>query len=457
MDPFSVTVGAVGLLDFANKVTNGLIDRYQAFSSAPRQMLEIADQITLCAGLVDVFAKSVDGTGKQDFPRKFKADAAGLITQCYSILKEIEKMIPHGSQKPGYTERLKYAFSDEKKIKQQQEKLKQVQHMLMFMTTCWMYQLPNQPKEPQVSSSAGQIPFGSFSGFMQQLPLEINIKDPNASSAQSMGYEATLTLKPIEPPTGCQGKEQELKQSRERMDGRKLRGSSRSRETNKALSMYEKQALENMRRSSYFSAKLLKPPFTVQRTSFNLDPPNRDRSERDRKEEHSEQKRTEFAMRGSEDEMPNSLMTKEQAAKGVENILSEWFDDDSELSDMETYHTPSQSPDESRPGRKGSSPNTRHIIMVEPAPSTSPTPRKLDPSPSGGLSSSDTRPSPKIGRRRSWDWQCDGCQKTLFYSDLRYKCRDCDNFDFCPHCYDDIWHRHPKSSFRAKQELVDKF
>jgi hypothetical protein len=84
MDPFSVTVGAVGLLDFANKVTNGLIDRYQAFSSAPRQMLEIADQITLCAGLVDVFAKSVDGTGKQDFPRKFKADAAGLITQVSS-------------------------------------------------------------------------------------------------------------------------------------------------------------------------------------------------------------------------------------------------------------------------------------------------------------------------------------------------------------------------------------
>jgi hypothetical protein len=44
-------------------------------------MLEIADQITLCAGLVDVFAKSVDGTGKQDFPRKFKDDATALITQ----------------------------------------------------------------------------------------------------------------------------------------------------------------------------------------------------------------------------------------------------------------------------------------------------------------------------------------------------------------------------------------
>lgn len=81
MDPFSVTVGAVGLLDVANKVTSALIDRYQAFSSAPRQMLEIADQITLCAGLVDVFAKSVDGTGKQDFPRKFQDDASGLITQ----------------------------------------------------------------------------------------------------------------------------------------------------------------------------------------------------------------------------------------------------------------------------------------------------------------------------------------------------------------------------------------
>jgi hypothetical protein len=86
MDPFSITVGAVGLLDVANKVTSALIDRYQAYSSAPKQMIEIADQITLCAGMVDVFAKSVDGTGRQDFPRRFQNDATSLITQ---VSKEV--------------------------------------------------------------------------------------------------------------------------------------------------------------------------------------------------------------------------------------------------------------------------------------------------------------------------------------------------------------------------------
>ena len=46
-------------------------------------MQEIADQITLCAGLVDVFAKSVDGSGVgvREFPEKFIGDAMGLVGQ----------------------------------------------------------------------------------------------------------------------------------------------------------------------------------------------------------------------------------------------------------------------------------------------------------------------------------------------------------------------------------------
>jgi hypothetical protein len=104
MDPFSITVGAVGLLDVANKVAGALIDRYQAYSSAPKQMIEIADQITLCAGMIEVFAKSVEGTGKQAFPRKFQESATSLITQvsdeeCRSIAKICHKCdIPSASR-----------------------------------------------------------------------------------------------------------------------------------------------------------------------------------------------------------------------------------------------------------------------------------------------------------------------------------------------------------------------
>ncbi|PVH75275.1 hypothetical protein DL98DRAFT_518692 [Cadophora sp. DSE1049] len=80
MDPFSIVVGAVALTETANKLAGTLTDRYQAFRSAPKQMIEIAGQITLCAGLVDVFAKSVDGA-RQSFPRKFEQDAAALVMQ----------------------------------------------------------------------------------------------------------------------------------------------------------------------------------------------------------------------------------------------------------------------------------------------------------------------------------------------------------------------------------------
>ncbi len=84
MDPFSIVVGAVALSETANKLAGALTDRYKAFSSAPRQMVEIAGQISLCAGLVDVFAKSVDGSG-QTFPRRFEEDAASLVRQVRKI------------------------------------------------------------------------------------------------------------------------------------------------------------------------------------------------------------------------------------------------------------------------------------------------------------------------------------------------------------------------------------
>lgn len=80
MDPFSIVVGAVALTEIANKLAGTLTDRYKAFSSAPKQMVEIAGQITLCAGLVDVFAKSVDRSGQQ-FPAPFEKDAAALVGQ----------------------------------------------------------------------------------------------------------------------------------------------------------------------------------------------------------------------------------------------------------------------------------------------------------------------------------------------------------------------------------------
>jgi hypothetical protein len=240
-------------------------------------------------------------------------------------------MIPRGSQKPGYTERLKYAFSDEKKIKQQQEKLKQVQHMVMFMTTCWMYELPKLQKEPLATSSAAQVPMGSFSGFMQQqLPVTIGIRDPNASAEHGVAYEATLTLKPVETQTYMSGGQQSQGNTASGLFGQHQssagpREYTRSSEPKSSKS--GKQVLENMRRSSYFTTSLLKPPFVVQRYSVSLNTREREKLRSDEAPPGAipEDRKGKDAQRREDDAgvIPNLLLSKEQASKGVEDILSE--------------------------------------------------------------------------------------------------------------------------------------
>jgi hypothetical protein len=99
MDPFSITVGAVALLETANKLSKALIDRYQAFSVAPKKMCEIANDVTMVAGLVEVFATSVDGAGTGiKFPDKFQRDARNLVDQvctwnCYLYIKFFENWL----------------------------------------------------------------------------------------------------------------------------------------------------------------------------------------------------------------------------------------------------------------------------------------------------------------------------------------------------------------------------
>lgn len=81
-----MTVGAIALAETANKLAGSLTDRYRAYSSAPKEMMEIAGQVTMCAGLVDVFARSVDGSG-HDFPKRFQQDASTLVMQVCCVNK----------------------------------------------------------------------------------------------------------------------------------------------------------------------------------------------------------------------------------------------------------------------------------------------------------------------------------------------------------------------------------
>jgi hypothetical protein len=228
--------------------------------------------------------------------------------QCRTILKDIEDTIPHGSKKPDYADRLKYAFGAQKKIIKHQENLKQVQHMFMFMTTCWQYQLPFKQPVATGSATGSLIPIGNLQGTLQHMPVQINMKSPGNAS-QTVTYEATLTLKPIDQPQTELRWEQESSRRKTHVSPRTYESSDR-----------EKQTLSNMRRSPYFSMDLLKPK-AVEQTRYSGDIPidykymeERMKKEKERAEMKQKQEHTEIRL---------TPPSKEQASQEVDNLLSQ--------------------------------------------------------------------------------------------------------------------------------------
>ncbi|KAI9047752.1 hypothetical protein LZ554_008462 [Drepanopeziza brunnea f. sp. 'monogermtubi'] len=465
MDPFSIVVGAVALTEAANKLAGALTDRYKAFSSAPKQMIEIASQITLCAGLVDVFARSVDGAG-QGFPKRFKDDATSLVRQCRAILKDIDLMIPHGSGKPDYQQRLKYAFRDEKKVRKHQDRLKEVQHMFMFMTTCWMYQLPSprmppQPKQPTMGPApigALGVPAAAGSQIsVQQVPMQLNLRGFGANS-DGVTYEATLTLTPTPQPEVAAGRPLETEEVKKKEGSHEKTAGKTGKPK---MSEYQKESLENMRRSPYFSLKLLRLPAAEEnpryiRNSGEHQDAEKAKTELAAKKSDEEQKaklRAEMETRKSaerkakgEERRDFEPSSREEAEKDIGDILAGWFHDGESYPDRPSRPgnlTPSAIPS-SRPTSKSTSPviplATVHNHVVAPAADL----------PKGSAASLGPFPPPIVRIVDDWDWRCDGCNRKFFYHDLRYKCQDCLNFDLCPSCYSHVWHRHPRSNFAER-------
>jgi hypothetical protein len=78
MDPFSIVVGSAALVETANGVATVLIDTYRSYTNAPTEMIEIADQLTTCSRLVDVFANTIKGS---NLPGGFHYVAQNLVDQ----------------------------------------------------------------------------------------------------------------------------------------------------------------------------------------------------------------------------------------------------------------------------------------------------------------------------------------------------------------------------------------
>ncbi|RDW58139.1 hypothetical protein BP6252_13550 [Coleophoma cylindrospora] len=315
MDPFSILVGSLALTEAANKVAGKLMDTYRDFKSAPREMVEIADQVTFCSGLVDVFANSVDATG-QKFPTRFREDVTTLVDKCNSILTDIEDMIPEGTRdqdRPDYAQRLKYAFGDKKAIDELQDKLKKVQHMFMFMTTCWMYQVPSLQHHHQQQATSSAIPVGSLRGTMEHVPVQITMNNGNGES-QAVIYEATLTLKPKQTPATP---------SRPGLPRSKSSVADDARMKTNA-----KESLKNMRRSPNFSTNLLRRvrPVVTTESDGSGRRADRHRISYSKKYEEIGKKRERYredSDQGHREESSVEAKSREEASHDVDEIIND--------------------------------------------------------------------------------------------------------------------------------------
>jgi hypothetical protein len=77
MDPVSIITGAIALVETADLVATRLIDIWGAYSAAPKEMAEIAQQMSLSAGLIDRFAKSIKEDEK--IPKNFHRAVMSLV------------------------------------------------------------------------------------------------------------------------------------------------------------------------------------------------------------------------------------------------------------------------------------------------------------------------------------------------------------------------------------------
>jgi hypothetical protein len=115
-------------------------------------------------------------------------------------------------------------------MQKNQKDLKRLQHMFLFLTTCYMYH-PSQRPDP------GPAGVNNLQGTVQNVPVQITMPNSNGRGSTVL-YEATLTLKPTQPAESS------------RISSRPTDGDAK----------IGKHSLDNMRRSPYYHDALLKPP-----------------------------------------------------------------------------------------------------------------------------------------------------------------------------------------------------
>lgn len=267
MDPFSITVGVVGLADAGTSLAGFLTDKYKTYRDAPELILEIAHEVEFCAGLVDMFGTNLDRPGAE-YPERFVRDAKNLVRRTNAVFLDIRELIPTDKDFDAPFSRARWHFVlDKKKLLEHQQRLRQLQQMFMFMETMHRYHYPsNNPakpsdvggiRDPNQSSDQGEQ---TFQGVMDsQAPMLLN-----GVGADGRSFQVTLTLKPV-------SQQPEAVSYSAPVSAPGISSRSGLSPSKPAWNPQSKKRLEGLRRSPFFDMSLLEsePPQTHKASAYS--------------------------------------------------------------------------------------------------------------------------------------------------------------------------------------------
>ncbi|RMZ23039.1 hypothetical protein D0859_12929 [Hortaea werneckii] len=205
MDPFSITVGIVGLVDGGLSLSKDLKSKIDDFRNAEREVIELAHEIDLCTTLLDVLGDSLNGpenaypkniakqtkrlvedVGLHFDPKPCNNGPGGLMAKEHLDAKYVELLLAEFDYSARASGR--YMIRAET-FRGHHDKLKGLQLSFIFMLSVCPAPRPVQP-------DAEATP-GTFEGTIQHVPISTGVRDPK--SGAPIMYKATLTLQPSQP------------------------------------------------------------------------------------------------------------------------------------------------------------------------------------------------------------------------------------------------------------------
>lgn len=86
MDPLSITVGIIGVVDAGISLSERLKGRIDDYRNAEREVEELAHEIDLCTTLLDVFGESLDKP-ENAYPKNVARQTKRLVADVSIRLK----------------------------------------------------------------------------------------------------------------------------------------------------------------------------------------------------------------------------------------------------------------------------------------------------------------------------------------------------------------------------------